>query len=185
MDSPLSSFSSQSAFNQLKVAVIGGGIGGLSAAIALRRAGHIGSSSNPPTAADLSDHITHVVEIYERRSFDVEVGASISCAANGMSYPSPMLDAKYPMSHLIQGTQWLREWGVDIPMMKPVVLQKLVMRDWETGRVLNQYNLDNYEATWGNVYNMFHRQDMHKVLLYTATSEEGKGIPCKVVIDHM
>ena len=87
MDSPLSSFSSQSAFNQLKVAVIGGGIGGLSAAIALRRAGHIGSSSSPPTTADVSDHITHVVEIFERRSFDVEVGASISCAANGMSHP--------------------------------------------------------------------------------------------------
>lgn len=96
-----------------------------------------------------------------------------------------MSNTKHYVSLLIQGTQWLREWGVDIPMMKPVILQKLVMRDWETGRVLNQYNLDNYEATWGNVYNMFHRQDMHKGLLHTATSQEGKGIPCKVVIDHM
>lgn len=31
-------------FKQLKVVIIGGGIGGLSAATALRRAGHIGSS---------------------------------------------------------------------------------------------------------------------------------------------
>lgn len=83
----------------------------------------------------------------------------------------------------IQATQWLREWGVDIPMMKPMVLQKLVMRDWETGRVLNQYDLDNYEDTRNNVYNI-HRQDIHRSLLYTATSEEGKGIPCKVVIGY-
>ena len=43
MDSPLSSSALASTFNQLKVAIVGGGIGGLSAAVALRRAGHIGS----------------------------------------------------------------------------------------------------------------------------------------------
>ncbi|KAK7015520.1 hypothetical protein VNI00_019101 [Paramarasmius palmivorus] len=131
---------------KLRVAVIGGGIGGLAAAVALRRAGH-------------------AVSIYERRSFDVEVGASISCAANG--------------------TQWLREWAVDIPDMKPVVLMKLVMRDWSTGRILNQYNLVNYEKEWGNVYNMFHRQDMHATLLEAATEIAGEGEPCTVHIDHI
>ncbi|KAF9468838.1 salicylate hydroxylase [Collybia nuda] len=133
-------------FKQLRVAVIGGGIGGLSAAVALRRAGHL-------------------VDIYERRDFNVEVGASISCAANG--------------------TQWLREWEVDIPAMKPVVLMNLVMREWETGQVLNRYNLEKYEEEWGNVYNMFHRQDMHGTLLHAATSPEGKGTPCTVHIDHV
>ncbi len=49
---------------------------------------------------------TVVVEIYERRDFDVEVGASISCAANG--------------------TQFLREWNVDIPDMKPVILVSVI-----------------------------------------------------------
>lgn len=28
---------------------------------------------------------------------------------------------------------------------------KLVMRDWKTGEILNQYSLDDYEKTWGNV----------------------------------
>ena len=77
-------------FQPLEVAVIGGGLGkyltkplscikliiktgGLSAAISLRRQGHI-------------------VTIYERYDFNGEVGASISCAANG--------------------TQHLVEWGV-------------------------------------------------------------------------
>ena len=86
MDFSLSSSSSLPLdFKQLKVGVVGGGIGGLSAAIALRRAGHIGSSSHPPTLGDTSDNPALVVEIFERRSFDVEVGASISCAANGRS----------------------------------------------------------------------------------------------------
>jgi uridine phosphorylase len=33
-------------FEQLRVAVVGGGLGGLSAAIALRRAGHIGTAQS-------------------------------------------------------------------------------------------------------------------------------------------
>lgn len=70
-------------------------------------------------------------------------------------------------------------------MMKPVVLRKLVMRDWETGEILNQYNQDDYETIWGHPSLMFYRQDMHRGLFHTAISEEGKGTPCKVVVDHM
>lgn len=47
--------------------------------------------------------------------------------------------------------QWLREWGVDIASGRPIELMKLVMRDWKTGEILNQYSLDDYEKTWGNV----------------------------------
>ncbi|KAM0786826.1 hypothetical protein ACM66B_002255 [Microbotryomycetes sp. NB124-2] len=131
---------------QLKVAIIGGGLGGMAAAIALRRAGHL-------------------VSIYERRDFKLEVGASISCAANG--------------------TQWLHEWGVDIASGRPTILMKLVMRDWKTGEILNQYSLEDYEKTWGNVYNMFHRVDMHEMLMRTAMSEEGEGTPATCVVDHI
>lgn len=78
----------------LEIAVIGGGLGGFAAALSLRRAGHR-------------------VTVYERAHFAGEVGASISCAANG--------------------TRWLEEWGVDISLGKPVVLKKLISREWRTG----------------------------------------------------
>ncbi|KAH6915217.1 salicylate hydroxylase [Coprinopsis sp. MPI-PUGE-AT-0042] len=138
--------SNSQGFRQLHVAIVGGGIGGLSAAVALRRAGHL-------------------VDVFERRGLDVEVGASISCAANGSVH--------------------LEEWGIDIKSMKPVALEKLIMRDWETGAVQGVYDLSNYEQDWGRVYYMLHRQDMHKVLLKTATAPEGPGTPCKVFTDSI
>lgn len=52
------------AWKQLDVAVIGGGLGGLAAGLALRRAGH-------------------KVRIYERYDYGGEIGSSISVAANG------------------------------------------------------------------------------------------------------
>lgn len=155
--------SNSAGFRQLHVAIVGGGIGGLSAAVALRRAGHR-------------------VDVFERRGLDVEVGASISCAANGSVH--------------------LEEWGIDIKSMNPVALvrsllcpsaacilmhlkEKLIMRDWETGAIQGVYDLSNYEQDWGRVYYMLHRQDMHKVLLKTATASEGPGTPCKVFTDSV
>ena len=54
-------------FLKLNIAVIGGGLGGLSAAISLRRAGHI-------------------VTIYERRDFAGEIGAGIGIPSNGSKW---------------------------------------------------------------------------------------------------
>lgn len=51
-------------WRQLDIAIIGGGIGGLAAAIALRRAGH-------------------QVSIYETTDLVGDSGASVTCAANG------------------------------------------------------------------------------------------------------
>lgn len=55
---------SGNSMDELNIGIIGGGIGGMSAAIALRRAGHY-------------------VTIYEKGDFVGETGGSISCAANG------------------------------------------------------------------------------------------------------
>lgn len=103
---------SRSGWQPLNAAIVGGGIGGLCATIALRRAGH-------------------EVTIYERSDFVGEVGASISCAANG--------------------TRWLHEWGVDVAKGDPVVLKQLINRDWKTGDPISVYDLGDYEQKWGYV----------------------------------
>ncbi|OAA50499.1 Aromatic-ring hydroxylase-like protein [Metarhizium rileyi] len=132
-------------WRSLNVGIIGGGIGGMSAAIALRRAGH-------------------AVTIYEKSDFVGEVGASVSCAANG--------------------TRWLHEWNVDITKGDPVILKKLINRDWKTGEPVSVYDLADYEQRWGYVYNMFHRQYMHSMLKDSALEEEGQGKPARLVVNH-
>ncbi|KAM0710038.1 hypothetical protein Q7P35_002400 [Cladosporium inversicolor] len=132
-------------WRKLNVGVVGGGIGGMCVAIALRRAGH-------------------EVVIYERSDFAGEVGASVSCAANG--------------------TRWLHEWEIDVAKGDPVVLKQLINRDWKTGEPVSEYSLDDYEERWGYVYNMFHRQYMHAMLKDAALDEEGKGKAAKLVVNH-
>ncbi|KAK7683979.1 hypothetical protein QCA50_012955 [Cerrena zonata] len=100
----------------LDVVVLGGGLGGLAAAISMRRQGH-------------------KVRIYERYDYAGEVGASLSCASNG--------------------GKWLHEWGVNARKAKPVILNKLIKRDWKTGKIVDY-----------------------------AISEEGEGTPCELICNH-
>ncbi|PLB46344.1 FAD/NAD(P)-binding domain-containing protein [Aspergillus steynii IBT 23096] len=123
----------------LDVAVIGGGIGGLAAATSLRRAGH-------------------AVTIYERADYAGEVGASISCGANG--------------------TRWLEDWNVDISVGRPIVIEKLIRHDLETGEVQDVYDLADYAP-----YYNFYRVDMHAMLMQSATGP-GQGKPAVLKLNH-
>ncbi|TVY26983.1 FAD-dependent monooxygenase [Lachnellula hyalina] len=135
----------QTSFVALDVAVLGSGLGGLCAALSLRRAGH-------------------KVTLYERFDFAGEVGASLSVASNG--------------------SRWIERWGVDVPSVKPVTLQRLIMHDWETGTIKNKYDLGDYKTKFGSEYYNFHRIDMHQTLLDTVQQEGGAGIPCKIITNH-
>lgn len=116
----------------LDIAIIGGGLGGLAAGISLRRAGHR-------------------VTVYERADFAREVGASISCAANG--------------------TRWLHEWKVDLEKGDGVILQKLISRDWQTGEPVNVYDLSDYEEKWGYV-----RSSNHSGTMWYVTNRRNIGL---------
>lgn len=129
----------------LEIIVLGGGLGGLAAAIALRRQGH-------------------KVRIYERYNYAGEVGASLSCASNG--------------------GRWLREWDIDPLKAKPVILKNLIRHDWKTGEITGKYELGDYQEKFGYPYYNFHRIDIHRLLKEAATSEEGKGVPCKLILNH-
>ncbi|EMD88350.1 hypothetical protein COCC4DRAFT_44191 [Bipolaris maydis ATCC 48331] len=135
----------QPGWRVLNVGIIGGGIGGQASAIALRRQGHI-------------------VTIYERADFAGEVGASISCAANG--------------------TRWLEEWGVNIELGDPVILKQLISRDWKTGEPASVYDLHDYKEKWGYHYYMFHRQYMHAMLMDSAVGQRGEGVPAVLKVNH-
>ncbi|KAM3414775.1 hypothetical protein BST61_g9926 [Cercospora zeina] len=106
----------------------------------------------------------HKVTIYERADFAGEVGASISCACNG--------------------TRWLEDWKVNIELGEPVILRKLISRDWKTGEPVGVYDLSDYKEKWGYYYYMFHRQYMHTMLKDSALSESGEDLPAKLIVNH-
>ncbi|KAK1987295.1 salicylate hydroxylase [Colletotrichum cereale] len=137
--------STTGSFKPLDVAIIGAGLGGLTTALALRRAGH-------------------QVTLYERYDFAGEVGASLSVASNG--------------------SRWLQKWGLDMDGVKPVVLRNLIMREWETGKIVKQYGLGDYKAKFGSEYYNFHRIDMHQALQKAVLQETGSGPPCKIIKNH-
>jgi salicylate hydroxylase len=49
--------------------------------------------------------------------------------------------------------------------------------------VENVYDLTDYKARWGYVYNMFHRVNMHEMLMDSAVGA-GSGTPAILKLDH-
>ena len=43
--------------------------------------------------------------------------------------------------------------------------KKLINRYSKIGEPVSIYNIDDYEERWGYIYNMFHRQYMHNMLM--------------------
>lgn len=65
-----------------------------------------------------------------------------------------------------------------------MILEKLISHDWKTGEVQNVYDLADYKTRWGYVYNMFHRVNMHEMLMDSATGSDHLGIPAILKCNH-
>jgi salicylate hydroxylase len=89
----------------------------------------VGSGPDRLSAAIALRRQGHRVTVYERYDFANEVGASLSVASNGWRF--------------------LEQWKVDIPAVKPLVLRKLIVHEWETGAVRGEYGLGDYKARFG------------------------------------
>ena len=117
-------------FRTLDVVVVGAGLSGLSAAIALRREGHR-------------------VRIFDKRDVASEVGNSISMAKNGGQWVAYW---GVDIQKGEQGVQVALEIEADRSPGLPINLQELCMRDYKTGAVDMLYDLSDYEKKWGHPY---------------------------------
>ncbi|KAG7877102.1 hypothetical protein KL925_005097 [Ogataea polymorpha] len=126
--------------------------------------GVIGGGIAGLTAALSLRKFGHEVTIYERYHYAGEVGASLSCASNG--------------------GRLLKELGVPLLETRPVILKKLIKRQFDNGEITGVYDLGDYEESFGVPYYNLHRIDIHDLLLKCALDENGEGVPCKLLVDH-
>lgn len=74
---------------KLSIIVIGGGIGGLASALALKQAGHEVTVSDMFSVQETLDchlHILFLFKVFEKYSFSGEVGAAVGLTSNTINY---------------------------------------------------------------------------------------------------
>lgn len=126
----------------LNAIIVGGGIAGFSAAISLRRAGHN-------------------VRIYERSSFNNEIGAAIHVPPNA--------------------SRALLAWGLDPRGAKFVTVKSSFRANAKT---LERFHVGTTESEvpvkYGSPWFFAHRVDLHEELKRLATEPKGQGEPVEV-----
>lgn len=148
----------------MEIIVVGAGIAGLSAGIALRRAGHK-VTVRPAYRSQCHSttlHADKATKILEQSGLLQETGAAISIAPNA----SPVL----------------RSWGFEVAKSRMVAIK--------TGSILNgttmQMVVPNYyvniEENYGVPIYSVHRVDLHDQLKALATGENGPGQPCELQV---
>ncbi len=123
----------------LNIIVAGGGIAGLATALSLRRAGH-------------------QVDIYERSSFNNEIGAAIHMASNA--------------------SRALLAWGLDPQHARFVTAKRGLWKMGDSLETIREADFTFYEERFGAPWFLTHRVDLHAELKRLATGT-GPGFPAK------
>lgn len=142
----------------LKIAIVGAGIGGLSAAIALRRQGHevtvSGSLSSPSFSKQARFDIPP--KLYEQSRFANEIGAGVHLAPNSNGL--------------------LRRWGIHAENFGANTMSAFVEYT-HTGALVKEVDLRTPNKMWQHPWHLVHRGVLHDNLKKAAMSEDGPGIP--------
>lgn len=142
---------------RLKVIIAGGGIGGFTAAIALRQQGHDVEVSLAPFY--LEALAPTCSQLYEQSRFANEIGAAIHMVPNAVGL--------------------LRRLGVYVEEEGAVELKQTRLIKY-SGELLSTTDNTKTAERWQNQWWMAHRAHLHKHLKAVATSADGKGRPVQV-----
>ncbi|ODV84124.1 hypothetical protein CANARDRAFT_8802 [[Candida] arabinofermentans NRRL YB-2248] len=104
----------------------------------------------------------HKVTIYERYAYVGEVGASLSFASNG----GRILDYL----------------DIDVSDLKPVILKRLIKRNWNDGEIKGVFDLGDYKESFGYEYLNLHRVDLHSLLLKECLIDDDES--CVLKTNH-
>jgi salicylate hydroxylase len=102
----------------------------------------------------------HRVTVVEQSRFKNEIGAAIHLAPNV--------------------TRILREWGVDLDVLKPVTARRIQERDYNN-EVVSEVVMDS-EKIFGSPWWWVHRVDLHSACRKLATDPDGPGKPTDIIL---
>lgn len=137
----------------LKIGIVGAGVAGLSAAIALRRAGH---SCEVSQSAQVEVSLT--IQIFEKSTFKNETGAAVSIPPNG--------------------GRILKRWGFDSTVTQGVEIKQVRRPKGDTLEPMAPtIDFSDIPERYGNEWFFYHRADMHKQLRSMAEDPVHPGTP--------
>ena len=155
------------AARSLDILVVGAGLGGLAAGLALQTDGHkVQIIDAAPEFAEVSrlSHYPYVRNTGNMRLTLLKAGAGIRVPPNS--------------------SRLLLRWGVDLENMKKSVSKRYHFVRWEDGSTIVKLPFENIVETHGAPYYLVHRADLHAALLQTAEKAGVKVYNHKRVIAY-
>ena len=154
----------------LHIAIIGGGLGGLAAAIGIKRAGH---NVTLLEQASQFHHVSHVF-ITCSACLPLSLGLPLSTrrtrsASIVLSWLEPPVLKAFQVGAGIQippnSARILHAWGLIPEIVKySVQPSELRFRAWKDGKFLHRINLSNSKDEYGEDFYYIHRADFHTVV---------------------